>query len=60
MDLVWHIPSERMHDRIEELREYLERFPDGAMAGPLKKELDYLEAMRDCRFEEAKRLRERL
>ncbi len=54
------IPSTRMYDRIDQITEYLERFPEGPAADALRKEIAYLEAVRDCRLEDARRLREAL
>lgn len=45
--MTWHIWSEQALDRLFELYEYLQNFPDGIMANAVKKEIKYLEHLRD-------------
>lgn len=54
------IPSERLFERIDEINEYLDSLPNGAAADALRKELAYLEAVRDHRLDDARRLRDAL
>ncbi|MBQ9269684.1 MAG: hypothetical protein IJ206_09240 [Oscillospiraceae bacterium] len=43
--IVWNLPGERALDRIEELLEYLENFPEGMMAETARHELERLEQL---------------
>lgn len=43
--MVWNIPSETMYDRLDELYEYLENFPDGELSTAVRNEIAYLESL---------------
>ena len=45
--ITWHIWGEAAEARLEELLEYLENFPDGAMSPAVRSEVEYLEYLRD-------------
>ena len=45
--MVWHLWGEAAADRLDDLREYLANFPDGAFSGAARKEAAYLEYLRD-------------
>ena len=39
------INEEKLYDRLSELYEYIENFPEGMMAGAVKNEIEYLESL---------------
>ncbi len=39
------INEEKVYDRLSELYEYIENFPEGMMAGAVKNEIEYLESL---------------
>ena len=45
--MVWNIPSEKMYARIEELKEYIQNFPDSKLAPIMQKEIEFLENLTD-------------
>lgn len=49
-DITWDIPGAGTYDRIDELHEYLENFPDGSVAEPARRELERLEKMTSTRY----------
>lgn len=49
-NLVWDIPGTAACDRIDELREYLENFPDGSVSEPARRELERLEKTTSARY----------
>lgn len=50
-DSIFRLPNEeRIIDRIEQLREYLDNFPDGLCAAAVKNELQWLENIQEQWF----------
>lgn len=45
--MIWNIPTEQAFDRQEELRQYLERFPESPLVPAILEELAYLEEVTD-------------
>lgn len=43
--MVWRIPGEWMLDRLDELYEYLENFPESALSVAVQHEIEYLESL---------------
>lgn len=43
--ITWKIPGENMYCRLDELYEYLERFPDSRLAPAIRAEIAYLESL---------------
>lgn len=46
MELVWHLWGEIQEARLEELREYINNFPEGLIADSIRKEILYLEDLK--------------
>lgn len=44
-DTIWHIPSENMLDRLDELHKALSNFPDSPFAACWQHEIEYLESL---------------
>lgn len=45
MEIVWNIPSETAIDRLEELYQYLENFPESKLAPAIWEEIAILEEL---------------
>ena len=45
MEITWNIPSESALDRLEELYQYLENFPESQLAPAIREEIAILEAL---------------
>lgn len=45
--MIWNIPTEQAIDRLEELRQYLERFPESRLVPAILEEIAYLEEVTD-------------
>lgn len=47
--IIWNIPGSATYDRIDELREYLENFPNGPISDAARHELERLEELTGAR-----------
>lgn len=45
MEITWNIPSESALDRLEELYQYLENFPESKLAPAIREEIARLEEL---------------
>lgn len=41
----WKIPGEQAEDRLAELQEYLQNFPETKLAAAMREEIDFLEGV---------------